>query len=140
MPQTQRNKALVEQFLAAMNRGDVAAIVAAYAPSGQVRTMGNTLISGTFDRDRIAAAADAIFDTFPEGIRFTLTGMTAEDNRVAVEAWSEGRHHSGRRYHNEYHFLFTFSEDGKILQLKEYMDTERVTEVLCDGQRPPAAD
>ena len=53
-----------------------------------------------------------------------------------MEASSEGMHVSGVPYTNDYHFLFEF-QDGKLLKLKEYMDTERVTEVLCGGQRPP---
>lgn len=130
------NKARVQAFMEALSRGDTEYTVAAYADEGHVRTMGNTLISGTFTVDQIRAAAGAIFDAFPEGIRFTITGMTAEDDRVAVEAHSEGRHVSGKMYRNEYHFLFRFREDGKLLEMKEYMDTERVTDVLCGGQRP----
>jgi ketosteroid isomerase-like protein len=61
--------------------------------------------------------------------------MTAEGERVAVEAESLGDHASGQVYSNLYHFLFEF-RDGKLLSLKEYMDTERVTEVLCGGMRP----
>jgi ketosteroid isomerase-like protein len=63
----------------------------------------------------------------------------AEGDKVAVEAVSEGQHVSGQTYSNEYHFLFEFRE-GKLLKLKEYMDTERVTDVLCGGQRPPCED
>jgi ketosteroid isomerase-like protein len=64
--------------------------------------------------------------------------MTAEDDRVAVEAVSEGLHATGQTYSNEYHFLFRF-RDGKVVEFKEYMDTERVTDILCGGQRPPRA-
>ena len=62
-----------------------------------------------------------------------------EGDAVAVEARSRGMHVSGREYSNEYHFLFRF-RDGLIVRLKEYMDTERVTDVLCGGQRPARAD
>jgi ketosteroid isomerase-like protein len=65
--------------------------------------------------------------------------MIAEGNKVAVEASSEGEHVSGLTYSNDYHFLFEFN-DGKLLRLKEYMDTEQVTDVLCGGQRPPFGD
>jgi uncharacterized protein len=99
--------------------------------------MGNTLISGTFSREQIAAAAGGIFEVFPDGLEFRVQHMTAEGERVAVEATSEGRHVSGKIYSNEYHFLFEF-QGGKLLRLKEYMDTERITDVLCGGQRPPA--
>ena len=133
----QRNKQLVRDFFASMGRGDVAAIVAAYADDGSLVTMGRTLISGKFTRAQIHAAAAQIYAVFPHGLTFTIDAMTAEGERVAVEARSEGRHVSGALYSNEYHFLFVF-RDGKLALLKEYMDTERVTDILCGGQRPAA--
>jgi uncharacterized protein len=56
---------------------------------------------------------------------------------VAVEAHSLGRHVSGVTYSNQYHFLFVFRA-GRVVLLREYMDSERVTAILCGGQRPPA--
>ncbi len=132
----EQNKKRVESFFAALSRGDVDAIVSAYAEDGQVWTAGNTLISGSSPKEEIRAAAGGIFEAFPEGLRFTIKACTAEGERVAVEAESDGQHISGQRYHNLYHFLFIFRE-GKILQLKEYMDTEMVTRVLLGGQQPP---
>ncbi|MDG2046586.1 MAG: nuclear transport factor 2 family protein [Halioglobus sp.] len=132
---SESNKKLVTQFFDALNRGDVAFIVDAYAADGCVQTMGNTLISGIFSREQIAASAAGIFDVFPSGLTFTILSMVGEGNKVAVEATSEGEHVSGQTYSNEYHFLFEF-QSGKLIRLKEYMDTERVTDILCGGQRP----
>lgn len=129
------NKEIVNRFFTAMNQGDVDFIVNAYAEDGCLQTMGRTLISGTFTRDQIAQSAGGIFEVFPKGIEFTLLHMVAEGNKVAVEATSQGEHVSGETYTNEYHFLFEF-RDGKLLRLKEYMDTERVTDILCGGNRP----
>lgn len=134
----EQNIAVVEAFIAAMNAGDVDAIVNAYAEDGSVTTMGKTLISGTFDKPTITMAAGRIFEAFPTGIRFTVHGMTAQDDRVAVEASSVGMHVSGREYRNQYHFLARL-RDGKLTEWKEYCDTEMITEVLCGGQKPPAA-
>lgn len=133
----QDNKAAVTSFFELMNAGDIANMVSAYAPDGHVHTMGTTLISGVFDRGQVRIAADRIYDVFPKGIRFVVHCMTAEDDRVAVEAESFGEHISGKAYHNHYHFLFQL-RDGKIVQLKEYCDTEHITEVICGGARPPA--
>ena len=129
------NKIIVTQFFDALNRGDVAFIVGAYAADGCVQTMGNTLISGVFSREQVAASAGGIFDVFPNGLTFTILSMVGEYDKVAVEATSVGEHISGQTYSNEYHFLFEF-QSGKLIRLKEYMDTERVTDVLCGGQRP----
>jgi ketosteroid isomerase-like protein len=132
---SESNKAIVTQFFDALNRGDVDFIVNSYTADGCLQTMGNTLISGTFTRDQIAQSAGGIFEVFPEGLQFAVQSLVAEGDKVAVEATSEGKHISGPIYSNQYHFLFEFRA-GKLLRLKEYMDTERVTDVLCGGQRP----
>lgn len=136
---SESNKAIVTRFFAAMNSGDVDFIVNTYASEGCLQTMGNTMISGVFSRDQIAASAGGIFDVFPEGLTFKALSMIAEGDKVAVEATSEGKHISGQTYSNDYHFLFEF-QDGKLLRLKEYLDTERVTDILCGGQRPALND
>ena len=131
----EENKLAVTAFLEAMNRGDTEALLDAYAEDGYVWTMGNTLISGKYDKVQIKAFADGVFEAFPEGLSFRVISMTAEEDRVAVEAVSDGKHASGVKYSNNYHFLFTL-RDGKVASLKEYMDTELATDVLCGGQRP----
>jgi ketosteroid isomerase-like protein len=133
--ETARNLAAVHAFFDAMNAGDVAGIVDAYAEDGTCTTMGRTLISGTFDKPTVAMAAGRIFEAFPQGIAFTVHSMTAQDDRVAVEASSRGMHVSGREYRNQYHFLARL-RGGKLTEWKEYCDTEAITEVLCGGQRP----
>lgn len=136
MSNTETNKAIVNRFFEALNAGDVDTLVDTYADDGSCRTMGETLISGTMNKEEIAASSTQIFDVFPSGLTFKVLDMVAEGDKVAVEAVSEGEHVSGQTYNNEYHFLFRF-RDGKLLELKEYMDTEHVTDVLCGGQRPP---
>lgn len=129
------NKQRVRAFFEAMNAGDAERIAAAYAEDGYVWTMGDTLISGKSGKAEILAAAGGIFEVFPKGIRFTLNSMIAEGEQVAVVAESEGEHVSGQTYRNMYHFLFSFDR-GELKELREYMDTEKVTDVLCGGQRP----
>ena len=129
------NKIIVTQFFGALNRGDVAFIVVGFGAVGCVHTLGFRLICGVFSRDQVGASAGGIFDVFPNGLTFTILSMVGEYDKVAVEATSVGEHISGQTYSNEYHFLFEF-QSGKLIRLKEYMDTERVTDVLCGGQRP----
>jgi len=132
---TENLKEKVEQFFLALNKSDVEYIYDSYHPSGGCWTSGNTLISGFSSRDEIKSSAGAVLGLFPEGLEFSIEGMVCEGNRVAVEAVSSGAHISGKQYHNKYHFLFEFRE-GLIYRLKEYMDTEIITDVLCDGRRP----
>jgi ketosteroid isomerase-like protein len=60
--------------------------------------------------------------TFVDGLRFTPGTMTAEDDRVAVLADSDGELVSGGRYDNTYHFLFQL-RGGLITKVWEYGDT-----------------
>ena len=135
MTEIERNKQVARTFFDALSRSDVQGILAVYSDDIKVHTMGHTLISGVFDKAHIAMAASRVLDAFPKGITFTVKVMTAEDDRVAIEAESKAVHVSGKPYANQYHFLMRL-RDGKITEFKEYMDTEMVTDVLCGGQRP----
>lgn len=131
----EEHKRIVIDFFDQMSNGNVEGFVNFYHEEGAVWTSGDTLISGTQKKAAILEFAGEIYKSFPHGIKFKIISMTAEDDRVAVEAESDGLHVSGLRYQNLYHFLFIFKE-GKVLLLKEYMDTEKVTDVLCGGHRP----
>ncbi len=133
---TEQYKAMARDFIDAIAAGDVERIAAAYHDEGGCWTSGNTLISGFMPKDKIVEGAGAVLAAFPEGLTFEITGITAEGERVAIEAESDGVHVSGQHYHNYYHFLCEF-KDGKLYRFKEYMDTEMVTDILCGGQRPP---
>lgn len=135
MTQLEENKQLTTRFFDALQRGDADEIANTYCEDGRVITMGNTMISGSRGKEETRTFAAGVLDAFPEGLKFSILTMTAEDDRVAVEATSEGLHASGQVYRNHYHFLFTW-RDGLLLELKEFLDTEVVTEVLCGGARP----
>lgn len=74
---------------------------------------------------------------FPTGLRFTITGTTAESDRVALEAESYGTHRSGKLYNNYYHVLVLI-ENGKIKHVREYLDSGYASEVLGRRQRRAA--
>ncbi|HTJ62862.1 MAG TPA: nuclear transport factor 2 family protein [Alphaproteobacteria bacterium] len=138
MSDIERNKALVIKFFDALSRNDVPFLMDAYADDVKLYTMGNTLISGCFNKEQAREGAKQVLGAFPKGIKFVIHDLTAEGDRVAVQAESHGDHVSGRHYNNKYHF-FVRLRDGLITEFKEYMDTELVTEILCGGQKRPAA-
>jgi ketosteroid isomerase-like protein len=56
-------------------------------------------------------------------VQLDILGLTAEEDRVAMEAKSHLAHPTnGRTYRNLYHHLFRF-RDGQIVLFKEYQDT-----------------
>jgi ketosteroid isomerase-like protein len=129
------NKALALDLFDAIERADVAKLDALYAPDFEIWTAGELPISGTRTRAQALEGMRMIAELFPGGLDFTIVAMTAEGDRVAIEAESEGVHVSGKPYHNRYHFLIVV-RDGKIVRFKEYMDTLHAAEVLL---APPLA-
>ena len=123
------NKQIVRDFFAALSRADRTAIDGFYADDATLWTAGTLPFSGSSNKQQALAGMDAIMSVFPEGITFTIKAMTAEGNRVAIEAESLGKHISGKAYNNQYHFLMTI-EDGRVVALKEYLDTMHANDVL----------
>ncbi|MCB2072820.1 MAG: nuclear transport factor 2 family protein [Novosphingobium sp.] len=64
---------------------------------------------------------------FVGGVQTTFGDITAEDDRVALEAETKGTLPDGRVYTNVYHYLMKF-KDGKIIRVKEYLDTQSAAE------------
>ena len=126
------NKKFALEFIEAISRGDAQAIQDAYAEDGSSWTIGTMPISGRFSKTEIAQTASSVLDVFPDGLAFQVHSMTAEGDRVAIEAESIGVHVSGKKYNNLYHFLMRV-RDGKIVEWKEYMDTMHANDVLCGG-------
>jgi ketosteroid isomerase-like protein len=126
----EKNKQLARDFIDALVRADIQAIQDSFAPDGVCWTAGTMPISGTHTRAELADAARGVLGVFPEGLKFTIKNLTAEDDRVAIEAESYGRHRSGKIYANQYHFLMRV-RDGKITEWREYLDTMHANDVLC---------
>ena len=65
-------------------------------------------------------------------MRMDVLSLTAEEDRVAMEAESHVLHPSnGRVYNNFYHNLFRI-RDGKIVLFKEYQDTLHLYDYLAE--------
>ena len=128
----EENKRVARRLFESLSRGDTKAVLDLYADDATVWTAGSLAFSGRRSKQEVAPLMEGILGAFPEGLRFTNQGMTAEGDRVAVEAESSGRHASGKLYHNLYHFQLVV-RDGKVREVKEYLDTKHAHEVLLGG-------
>ena len=122
------NKEIAIKFFEALSSGSEA-YLDFYNDDSIIWTAGNNAIGGTRSKKEIIDFAQGILAAFPTGITFNITGMTAENERVAVEVSGEAKHASGEAYNNKYHFLLTI-KNGKIIELKEYMDTQLAAKIL----------
>jgi len=62
-------------------------------------------------------------------VQMTIDGVTAENDRVAIEAHAEAELINGASYRNTYHFLFEFRE-GRIRLAKEYNDSKHAADTV----------
>ena len=125
---TGQNKKITRDFFEALSTGSNK-YLDFYTDDSIIWTAGNNPIGGTRTKKEVVTFAENILSAFPSGITFNITGITAEDERVAVEISGEAIHASGETYNNQYHFLLRI-KDGKILELKEYMDTQLAAKIL----------
>jgi ketosteroid isomerase-like protein len=84
---------------------------------------------GTVSKAKFLGMADGFRSLTDGPTTLTVKGITAEGDRVAVEAESYAKLKNGKTYNNTYHFLFLF-RDGKICLSKEYNDSQHAAETL----------
>lgn len=123
------NKEIARIFMGVLTRADGDALDRLYAEDFELWTAGSLPFSGRKSRAEAMTNAPLVLGMFPTGLEFEIVGMTAEGERVAIEAVSRGTHSSGKAYANHYHFLMRI-RDGKIVEFKEYMDTEHARDVF----------
>lgn len=126
------NKELARTFLDALSRADADAIADLYAEDFQLWVTGSLPFSGTKGRADALQGIPAVLGLFPDGLEFKIEALTAEGERVAIEATSKGKTASGGLYQQTYHFLLR-AREGKIIEWREYMDTEHARQVLVGG-------
>ena len=125
---TDENKKIAKKFFEALSTGSDK-YLDFYTDDSVIWTAGDNAIGGTRTKKEIINFAQNILAAFPSGITFKITGMTAEEEKVAVEVSGQAIHASGQTYNNQYHCLLRI-QDGKILELKEYMDTQLAAKIL----------
>lgn len=128
------NKQVVLSFFENFSAGKVDAALALMADSATWWVAGKPekfVLAGTKTKAQFVELLQGIGAAMPKGLRVTPTGLTAEGDRVAVEAESYGETTTGKIYNNRYHFLVEIRDD-KIQAVREYLDTLHAKEVLVD--------
>ncbi len=128
MSDIEANKQVARRYMQAVVDGDIATIEALQHPDCSWWILG----FGDMTRhDFIGMVRDGLLSASKRVIE--IIGLTAEGDRVAVEARGE-MNFPGTVYRNEYHNLLII-RDGLIVSGKEYMDTRAAAAAF-----PPAAD
>lgn len=122
------NKAIAEAFLSRFNSNDIAGALDCLSDDATWWIAGKPELlpaAGMLDKERIGRLFHRMHHQLIDGLRFTIHGMIAEGDLVAVEAESYGELKNGRVYNQRYHFLMEIT-DGKIRGVREYLDTQHV--------------
>jgi ketosteroid isomerase-like protein len=130
------NKRLVRDFLDHYAHARYDAALAMLAPDSRWWIPGHPQefpAAGWADKATVERRLAANLKLLPHGIEIIVGDMTAEGDRVAVEAESKATLVDGTLYHNRYHFLFVVRE-GRIHAVKEYLDTLHVMNTLGNAR------
>ena len=74
-----------------------------------------------------------LFEAFATPYRFTIDEIIAEGDRVVVRGRGEVRTKAGKDYNNSYCFVLAMA-DGKLVELREYLDTALVERVFGSAE------
>jgi uncharacterized protein len=125
------NKEVIGRIYAAMEQGDISLFGAHVDPQYVWRIAGQCSWSGTFE-GREAILRDLIrplFNRFATTYKAKLKSLIAEGDCVVAEVDGDVFTKDGRRYNNNYCFVFKFRGD-KITEIIEYADTDLEERVL----------
>jgi len=134
--QTERTRAVVRDYVAALQRGDVAALRESFAPDATWSLRGGLPVSGTW------TGPDAIIDGFlaammarldaDQPLSQELTRLVADGDTAVAEWTSRATTTTGEAYENEYAVVFQV-RGQEIVAVREYFDTEYARRVFFDG-------
>jgi ketosteroid isomerase-like protein len=131
MSTPEQNIEAANNFAKVFSTGDVAQILDTLHPDGTYWVSGGIEgMSGTYDKKGLGELLNGVTSVYENGaLEVTPTAAVAQGDKVAVEATSYAKLKNGKVYQNAYHFLFEF-RDGKILSVKEYMDTKHAYDIF----------
>ena len=123
------NKGLVLGFFENFSSGKMDEALGMMSDTSTWWVAGKFELSGSKTKAEFGKLVKGIGAAMPNGLRITPKGITAEGDRVAVEAESYGELANGKVYNNQYHFMIEVN-DGKIQAVREYLDTIHAKEIL----------
>ena len=118
---TEQTRSVVRNYVAALQRGDLATLRACFAPDGTWTGPGQIL------DEFLAAMVSTLDPTYP--VRQTLTSIVADGCTAVAEWTSHARSAAGTPYENDYAVVFEV-HDNKITAVREYFDTAYAQRVL----------
>jgi len=123
------NKTLALKFIDALGRLDTEEFLGYLSEDVMFETPGQFPAAGTKTKAQVAQEFPPMRHILPDGLKFTILTVTAEEDRVHVELTGESKTRDGEDYNNRYHYAFVM-RDGLICSFRDYMDSDLVMKVL----------
>ena len=123
------NKSLVRKFLKSLYEFDMETARGMMHPESEFFVQNVTVRPNRFSGPEMAEFIQQVGEVIPEGFKFEIIEMTAEENRVSTVVNGFARTIDDTEYNNRYHFLH-YIRDGLILKQLEYIDSYLAAKVL----------
>lgn len=122
---SESNKRIVLEAYAALNAGDASGYFGRMTDDVRVTYFGSHRFARTFEGkdDIMNNFVPPLRERLEGSIKLHVTNVVVEGDSVVVEAQGEARTKDGRDYNNLYCIVLKM-RDGKISEIREYMDTE----------------
>lgn len=128
---TAENKEIVRSFYEAGNRGDMDACFDLIADDIVWTNVGSMSLSGTYrgKADLMENLLGPLFGRLEAGISSTIDELIAEGDKVVALTSGTATTKDGKPYNNSYCQVIRV-EDGKFVEVTEYMDTALAASVF----------
>lgn len=131
----EENRSLVRKAYESISEGDLDGFMDRLSDDVRWTFFGDHRFAKTFvgKDDILANLFDPLAGELVDGIRLNISNVVAEGNYVVIEATGESKTKTGGTYNNIYCYVIEV-RDGKIIEMREYLDTELVSNVFGKGQ------
>jgi ketosteroid isomerase-like protein len=126
------DKRVVTEFMAAISGGDDAGTSDRMSEDFTWWVSGDFPLSGTYDKAGFLALLEGVGKTCTGPLQVAPKTILAENGRVALEAGVSAETNEGRRYDNQ-NFYLCVVRDGKVAEVREYMDTMHTNATFCEA-------
>lgn len=129
MSELEQNKQLARTFISLLGAIDLDGIQKLFAEGVEYNIPNTGCTSGKLDLRRFLKTMAGLGKACPQGVRFELRDLTAEEDRVSCRVDGYAKMMDGSDYNNRYHFLLKIRA-GKIYEAYEYYDSLLVEKVF----------
>ena len=127
----EKNKQVIKAFFDAGANDDMDACFALLTEDIKWTIIGSTKFSGAYVGKQVLAEQllGPLFEQLEAGISTVVENMIAEGDLVVAETSGTAETKDGKAYNNTYCMVIRL-RDGKIVEVKEYFDTELASMVF----------